>query len=94
VPVTYTRAGKGKHGHLFKVSGTLTRDEINEPDKGTTLRDVRYTVRGEQTYDPTQREWVSGKMTLDMSFTVDNGKSKTPMKGRMELKFERVSGTK
>lgn len=50
-----------------KVAGMLSRKEFNLPG-GITMKNIRYQVRGEQTYDPKAREWVAGKLEVVSEF--------------------------
>ena len=70
--VTYTKVPGGKGGQAVKVSGTLTAEGVKGAG-GTTIKEGKYVVTGEQTYDTTRKEWVAGKLALDISFKVAKG---------------------
>jgi hypothetical protein len=81
--LTYETVGGAKDGPItVKVSGTLKNDSFQPPESPFIVKDVRYVARGEQTYDPARRKWVSGKLTLEGSLRVEGdgkevGSSKT-----------------
>jgi hypothetical protein len=69
---TYTKVAGGKGGQAVKVAGTLTADGVKGPG-GLIIKDGKYKVTGEQTYDPERKEWIAGKLTLDVSCKVSDG---------------------
>jgi len=80
--LVYHKGAVGKGKVPVKVSGTLTNDAYNEPGSPLTIENARYVVNGDQTYDPARREWVSGKLTLDVSFDLSaDGNSVGQAKG-------------
>ncbi|MBA4065511.1 MAG: hypothetical protein C0501_17705 [Isosphaera sp.] len=70
--LTYTKAPGGTGGQGVKVSGTLTADGAKLA-AGHTMKDGRYKVTGEQTYDLDRKEWVAGKLTMGLAFAVSDG---------------------
>jgi hypothetical protein len=54
-----------------KVSGTLSNKEAKQGP--VTAKDVVYKVKGEQTYDVERKQWVSGKLVMDVSFSLEAG---------------------
>lgn len=91
---TYTKIPGGKGGQAVKVSGTLTADGVKGPN-GLTVKDGKYVVTGEQTYDPARKEWIAGKMTMDVSFKMFQGNTAIgTAKGPLLLNFEMLSAKK
>jgi hypothetical protein len=88
-PVTYKKTPGGKAGlQVVKVTGTLTADGGRDSD-GHMVKDSKFTVAGEQTYDTTRKEWVAGKLTMDMAFKVTrNEKEVGSAKGAMTMTFK------
>jgi len=92
--LTYEVAG-GKNGQAFKVSGTLSKDKYKLPDGPLTIENAKYLVSGQQNYDPAQREWVSGKLKIDVSFEMTDGdKSVASAKGTIVASFEALAPKK
>jgi len=89
--LTYTKVASGNQGQTVRVSGTLTNDSFKQPGTQQGVSGARYLVRGEQTYDPAQKEWASGKLTIDVSFqmTADD-KPIGSAKGQMTLSFAKL----
>lgn len=90
--LTYKKVAGGKGGQAVQVSGTLTNESFQWPDKPVTIRNAKYAVRGEQTYDPAVGEWISGKLTVDVSFRMTAGKSDSSAKGVSIWTFEKLPG--
>lgn len=89
--VTYTKVPGGK---AVKVKGTLTADGVKGKD-GVTIKAGKYVVAGEQTYDPTRKEWVAGTLTMDVSFKlVENNKDLGTAKGTLTATFEMLPAKK
>ncbi len=88
--VTYTTVPGGKGGQTVNVKGTLRADGVRGPN-GTTVKDGKYEVAGEQTYDPASGEWVAGKLKLDISFAITQGPRMIgAAKGTMDVTFKRL----
>jgi hypothetical protein len=85
--VTYTKIPGGKGGQAVKVAGTITADGIKLTG-GVTVNNGKYTIKGEQTYDPVPGEWVAGNMTMDLDFKLTAGTKVIPAKGEMAVTFE------
>jgi hypothetical protein len=86
--LTYTKIPGGKGGQVVKVKGTLTADGVKGKD-GSTIKDGKYVVSGEQTYDPVRKEWVAGKLTMDVSFKLTEDKRDLgSAQGTMVVTFE------
>jgi hypothetical protein len=66
--LTYEKGKADKEGLHFKVTGTLTNDDFQPADSPVGYKDARYVIVGEQSYDPAKKEWISGKMHIDVSF--------------------------
>ena len=85
--MTYTKIPGGKGGQAVKVAGTLTADNV-KGQGGTMIKDGKYKVTGEQTYDTERKEWVAGKLTMDVSFQMTDGtKVVATAKGEMDVTF-------
>lgn len=86
--VKYTKIPGGKGSQATKVAGTLPLDGVKGPG-GLLIKNGKYTVTGEQTYDPTRGEWIDGKLTMEVSFKLHEGdKPIGSASGTMNLKFE------
>jgi hypothetical protein len=87
--VTYKKAPGGKAGlQLVMLKGTLTDDDHTDRH-GNTIIDRKYTVAGEQTYDTTREEWVTGRVTMDIYFKLArNDKELGTAKGTATATFE------
>jgi hypothetical protein len=70
--VTYTKVAGGTSGQAVKVSGTLSADGVKGMG-GLIIKDGKYKVTGEQTYDTERKEWIAGKLTMDISFKMSDG---------------------
>jgi hypothetical protein len=66
--LAYKKAAAGKGGVPVKVSGTLTNEGFSPPGSPLSIKNAKYVVKGEQTYDPARRDWVLGKLVMDVSF--------------------------
>jgi hypothetical protein len=93
--LTYKKVPGGKGGQAVKVTGTLSNDNFKQPGSPLVIKDVKYVVTGEQTYDSAVKEWVSGKLTLDvaMTMTVDD-KTVGTSKGTMIVTLEKPPAKK
>lgn len=90
--LTYTKVAGGNKGQTVKVSGTLTNDNFKQPGTQQGISGARYIVSGEETFDPSQQEWTSGKLTIDISFQMtENDKPIGSAKGQMTLSFEELA---
>jgi hypothetical protein len=91
---TYTKVPGGKGGQAVKVAGTLTADGVKGAG-GLTIKDGKYVVSGEQTYDTTRKEWVAGKLNMDVSFKMVMGETTVgSATGTMAVTFEMLPGKK
>jgi hypothetical protein len=90
--LTYKKKGAvEKDLQTVEVAGALVSAEFKDPVEPFTSKDVRYVVRGEQTFDMARREWVSGKWTVDVSFKLISTRSPSgSAKGEMVLTFEKL----
>ena len=94
-PVTYKKMPAGKAGlQVVKMIGTLTADGVKDSD-GDTVKDSKFTVSGEQTYDTTRKEWVAGKLRMDVAFKMArDDKEVGAAKGEMTMTFEMLPDKK
>ena len=86
----YLKLARSSKGQIVKVTGTLTN---SEPTEGIT--ETRFVVTGDQVFDSTVNEWVSGSLLIDCEFEPE--KPKTPsaiVKGKLSVNFERLSDTR
>jgi hypothetical protein len=84
--VTYKKVPGGKGGQAVRVSGTLTADGVKGTG-GMTINEGAYKVQGEQTYDTERKEWVKGRLTMDVAFKMTQGGQKGSAKGTMDVTF-------
>jgi hypothetical protein len=91
--LTYTKTPSGKGLQSVKVSGTLTNAGFKIPNTPVAITTARYVVTGEQSYDPAKRNWVSGKLTIDLLYDMSaDNKPIGDAKGQMIVTFEKVAG--
>jgi hypothetical protein len=91
--LTYKKVPSGKQGQAVTVTGTLGNDGFNVPGSPIAIKNAKYIVNGEQTYDPAQREWVAGKLKMNVSFDMTSSdKPFASTKGTMDLDFEKLPG--
>ena len=87
----YQKVSSGPAGIVFKVSGTLANESFQMPP--VTIKNATYVVNGEETYDPRQREWVAGKMTMDITYKLwANNQDVGGTSGTMVLTFQEMDG--
>jgi hypothetical protein len=67
----YQKAAAEERGQKVIVTGTLSNDGSRPPNSPVSMRVAKYVVHGEQTYDPGKREWVAGKLTMDVSYKME-----------------------
>lgn len=91
--VTYTKVPGGKGGQKVKVAGTLTADGV-KGQGGLVIKNGKYLVAGDQTYDPERKQWVAGDLTMDVTFKATNGATDLTANGKMVVKFEMLSAGK
>jgi hypothetical protein len=93
--LTYKKVPGEKDTQAFKVSGVLTNDGFTPPGSPMSIKKPKYVVGGNQVYDPTSQEWVSGRYTIDLSYVMSvDDKVVGTTKGNMILNFERLPGGK
>ena len=91
--LVYKKGAAGKGGVAVKVSGTLTNEGFSPPNSPLTVNNVKYVVNGDQTFDPVQREWVAGKLVMDVSFDlVVGGTAVGQAKGTIVAGLEKLPG--
>ncbi|OAI47222.1 hypothetical protein AYO44_09895 [Planctomycetaceae bacterium SCGC AG-212-F19] len=92
--LTYEKPKDAK-GRLVtvKVSGVLTAQGIALPGAPAGVTSTgRHSLKGEQVYDRTLKEWVSGKLTDEVAVEVFNKKEKVGSgKGTMTITLELLS---
>lgn len=82
-------AYKKTSGDKYDVRGTLANPGYKQPETDVTVKDARYVVAGEETYDPRQQQWVAGKLAIDVSFKMLMGdKAIGSSTGKMDVTFE------
>jgi hypothetical protein len=89
--LTFTRAADENGLPTYDVSGTLANDSFSAPGSPITQKDVKYVVKGKESYDPKIREWVHGDWTADVTGKMlANQKQIGTMQGTMQIKMHRV----
>lgn len=89
-PLEYTKVD-GSGGEV-KVSGTLTKSEVDSPQEDVVLRNVSCELSGQETFDEAVGEYVAGKMTLQYQFQLfQKGIQTATLDGKLDLTLERVS---
>ncbi|MFO0883746.1 MAG: hypothetical protein U0894_06085 [Pirellulales bacterium] len=86
----YKKGEKTAAGQKVTFSGTLTNPGYLRPGTPLKMENNIYKISGEQTYDPASKEYVLGKLVIDISF--DLSVSDKPIgnaKGKMNLTFKR-----
>lgn len=86
----YKKGEKIAGGQKVTFSGTLKNPGYTRPGTATKIESSVYKISGEQTYDPASKEYVLGKLVIDISF--DLSESDKPIgnaKGKMNLTFKR-----
>ena len=70
--LTYLKQAGGKADQtIVKVSGILLNDAFKQPGTRLTVKNARYVVSGNQTYDVVLREWIAGKLSIEVSFLME-----------------------
>lgn len=88
--LSYEKGSSEKGKQIVKVSGTLKNDGIRPPGAPLTTRNVS-KVRGNQTFDLTQKDWVSGELTMELFIEFsDAGKIVNSAEGTMVVTFEKL----
>jgi hypothetical protein len=67
-----------------KVSGTLTNKEA-KLNNGVVIKNAKYEVKGEQTYDLDKREWATGSLTVPITFEMLIGEKVAPCSGEAKV---------
>lgn len=76
-------------GDKYDVRGTLTNAGYKQPETEVTVKDARYVVAGEETYDAQQKEWIAGKLAIDVSFKMFLAdKAIGTSAGKLDVTFE------
>jgi hypothetical protein len=89
--LTYTKAPNQVGGQATRVSGALTNAVVKSLDGPPEMKNVRYEVSGEQTYEPARREWTTGKFSIDVSYQLADGDhSLGAAKGKMLVRLEEL----
>ena len=87
----YQKATGSAAAKVVKVSGTLTNESVKQPNSPLAIKNAKYVVLGEETYDTVQKEWVSGKLAIDATFDMAEGdKAIGGAAGTMVLNFTEV----
>lgn len=90
--LSYTNLAGGQPLQTCKVAGTLTSDRFKRPNSPITVSKARYLVTGEQQFDPVLKEWVSGRLMIDVSNQLmADEKSIGSNRGEIAVSFERVA---
>jgi hypothetical protein len=93
--LNYKKVGSKKAQQKVKVSGTLTNPGYKLSGTSLSVKKAQYHFDGEQTYDPTQREWVTGKLVIALSFEMtEDDKVVGSSKGTLVVNFEKLPDKK
>lgn len=91
----YKKGEKTATGQKVTFSGTLTNPGYLRPGTPLKMENNIYKISGEQTYDPASKEYVSGKLVIDVSFDLSvSDKAIGNAKGKMNLTFNRKEPAK
>ncbi|MGV3608690.1 MAG: hypothetical protein ACO1RA_19965 [Planctomycetaceae bacterium] len=91
----YKKGKKTAAGQKVTFSGTLTNPGYLRPGTPLKMENNVYKITGEQTYDPASKEYVSGKLVIDVSFDLSvSDKAIGNAKGKMNLTFNRKEPAK
>lgn len=75
-----------------KVSGILRNDDDDRWGGLVTIRNARYVVNGEQMFNPQLKEWVYGRLEMDVSYQVlVGGEPSGSAQGVITASFERIT---
>lgn len=86
---------KKSEGNTWQVTGTLSNDEFMRENDGFTLKKAKYAVDGSQSYDAALREWVAGKMSINVGYEMYQDDTKVgTANGTMRATFERIEPEK
>jgi hypothetical protein len=88
--LTYEKIKGAKAGQTkVKVSGRLTADSVTLPGNPLTIKDAKYDVTGDQTYDAAVGDWVAGDLVIQVFYAMEaGGKAVGTAKGTMKVKLE------
>lgn len=94
--LTYLKQADGKAGQtIVKVSGILSNDAFKQPGTRLTIKNARYVVSGNQTYDLALREWIAGKLSFEVSFLMEsNDRPLGSAEGMMHVVLEMLPSGK
>jgi len=90
--LTYVKVPGNSSRPTTRVSGTLVNAAVTSADGQTTIKNAQYVVGGQQTYDMARHEWISGKLSIDVTYQLfeeDREVAKTA--GKMVLTLELVN---
>lgn len=87
--LTYEKRANENGLTRVKVSGLLTKDRFKPAGSPIEVKNARYEVSGEQTFDEKRQEWTEGELTFDVSFQMEaNGIETASSKGIMKLRLK------
>jgi len=76
-------------GDKYDIRGTLINAGYRQPETDVTVKDARYVVAGEETYNPQQKEWSAGRLAIDVSFKMFlSDKAIGTSTGKLDVTFE------
>ncbi|HTN74302.1 MAG TPA: hypothetical protein VL096_03615 [Pirellulaceae bacterium] len=81
---------------VFKVYGSAALASHRQPGPVVMFaKDAAYEITGEQTYDTATKQWISGKMKVEISFRLDTEEKEIgSAAGNMDITFKRVPAEK
>ena len=87
--LTYKRV-EGKPGEVYAVTGTLSNEHHARAGNPVSVDHALYVVTGEQAYESTQQEWVSGNLKMKVTFEMSaEGKVVGKANGTMQAILQR-----
>lgn len=73
----------------YNVTGTLINEGDSLPNKPLTIKNAHYVVTGKVVYDPREKTWVSGELSMDVNKeTRIKGKAVGETKGTITAAME------
>jgi len=79
-------------GNNYKVSGELSNEFFQQPGVPVAIKNAHYVVTGDETFDPADNDWGSGKFNIDVAFDLAAEKETIgKAKGKMVVTFEKLA---
>lgn len=68
--LSYKKAPDENAKQVVTLSGVLANDGFLQPGTNILLKNVRYVVKGKQTFDTAQQEWTDGEQIVDVTYQI------------------------